>query len=203
LKFEISQNHSKIKIVFKKTWKKRKSYSVETDEAEKPARPINVEKARSRTFDRAVNLLAFKQRSVSELRTRLLEKDWTNAEIVEEVIEKLAGYGYLNDVQFAKSFAASQIRQKPIGKRVLKQKLTLKKLDKETVDQALEKAFEETPEAEIIDRAIEKRLRIKGKPETREDTKKFFDFLLRQGFSFDLVRDKMRQIAKNEFENEE
>ena len=203
MKFEISQNHSKIKIVFKKTWKKRKSYSVETDEAEKPARPINVEKARSRTFDRAVNLLAFKQRSVSELRTRLLEKDWTNAEIVEEVIEKLAGYGYLNDVQFAKSFAASQIRQKPIGKRVLKQKLTLKKLDKETVDQALEKAFEETPEAEIIDRAIEKRLRIKGKPETREDTKKFFDFLLRQGFSFDLVRDKMRQIAKNEFENEE
>ncbi len=189
--------------VFKKTWKKRNPYNTETDEAEKPARPINVEKSRTRTFDRAVNLLAFKQRSVSELRTRLLEKDWTNAEIVEEVIEKLAGYGYLNDARFAKSFAASQIRQKPIGKRVLKQKLTLKKLDKETVDEAIEKAFEETPEAEIIDRAIEKRLHIKGKPETREDTKKFFDFLLRQGFSFDLVRDKMREIAKRDFENEE
>ena len=189
--------------MFKKTWKKRKPYNIETDEAEKPARPINVEKSRTRTFDRAVNLLAFKQRSVNELRTRLLEKDWTNAEIVDEVIEKLAGYGYLNDVQFAKSFAASQIRQKPIGKRVLKQKLALKKLDKETVDEAVEKAFEETPEAEIIERAIEKRLRIKGKPETREDTKKFFDFLLRQGFSFDLVRDKMREIAKRDFENEE
>jgi regulatory protein len=189
--------------VFKKTWKKRKSYNSETDEAEKPAHPINVEKSRTRTFDRAVNLLAFKQRSVSELRARLLEKDWTNAEIVEEVIEKLAGYGYLNDVQFAQSFAASQIRQKPIGKRVLKQKLALKKLDKETVDEALEKAFAQTPEAEIIERAIEKRLRIKGKPETREDTKKFFDFLLRQGFSFDLVRDKMRDIAKRDIENEE
>jgi regulatory protein len=200
MKFEIKRKRSKIVFVFKKTWKKRKSYDSEIDEAEKPARPINVEKSRTRTFDRAVNLLAFKQRSVSELRTRLLEKDWTNAEIVEEVIEKLAGYGYLNDVQFAKSFAASQIRQKPIGKRVLKQKLALKKLDKETVDEALEKAFEDTPESEIIDRAIEKRLRIKGKPETREDTKKFFDFLLRQGFSFDLVRDKMREIAKIEID---
>jgi regulatory protein len=189
--------------VFKKTWKKRKLYSSETDDAEKPVRPINAERARTKTFDRAVNLLAFKQRSVSELRTRLLEKEWTNAEIVEEVIEKLAGYGYLNDVQFAKSFAASQIRQKPVGKRVLKQKLAMKKLDKETVDEALEKAFEDTPESEIIERAIEKRLRIKGKPETREDTKKFFDFLLRQGFSFDLVRDKMREIAKRDFENEE
>lgn len=192
-------NESVLKLnVFKKTWKKRKPYNSETDEAEKPVRLINVEKSRTRTFDRAVNLLAFKQRSVAELRTRLLEKDWTNAEIVEEVIEKLAGYGYLNDVQFAKSFAASQIRQKPIGKRVLKQKLALKKLDKETVDEALEKAFEDTPESEIIERAIEKRLRIKGKPETREDTKKFFDFLLRQGFSFDLVRDKMREIARIE-----
>jgi len=189
--------------VFKKTWKKRKPYSSDAGEDEKPARPINVEKSRTKTFDRAVNLLAFKQRSVNELRTRLLEKDWTNAEIVDEVIEKLAGYGYLNDVRFAKSFAASTLRRKPIGKRVLKQKLALKKLDKETVDEAIEKAFEETPEAEIIDRAIEKRLRIKGKPETREDTKKFYDFLLRQGFSYDLVGDKMREIAKRNFENEE
>lgn len=189
--------------MFKKTWKKRKPYNSETDEAEKPARPINVERARQKTFDRAVNLLAFKQRSVVELRTRLLEKEWTTNEIVEEVIEKLAGYGYLNDVQFAKSFAASQIRQKPIGKRVLKQKLAMKKLDKETVDEALEKAFEDTPESEIIERAVEKRLRIKGKPETREDAKKFYDYLLRQGFSYDLVSSKMRDLAKRDFEENE
>lgn len=203
MKFEIERKRSKIVSVFKKTWKKRKPDKSETDEAEKPARPINAERARTKTFDRAVNLLAFKQRSVAELRTRLLEKEWTNAEIVEEVIEKLAGYGYLNDAQFAKSFAASQIRQKPVGKRVLKQKLALKKLDKETVDEAIEKAFEDTPEAEIIERAIEKRLRIKGKPETREDSKKFYDYLLRQGFSYDLVSSKMREIAKRDFESEE
>lgn len=189
--------------VFKKNWKKRKPYSAETDEAEKPARPFNVERARQRTFDRAVNLLAFKQRSIVELRARLLEKDWTNREIVEEVIEKLAGYGYLNDAQFAKSFAASQIRQKPIGKRVLKQKLAMKKLDKETIETALETAFEDTPESEIIERAIEKRLRVKGKPETREDAKKFYDYLLRQGFSYDLVGSKMRELAKRDFEDNE
>jgi regulatory protein len=157
-------------------------------------------KSRQRTFDRAVNLLTYKQRSIKELRERLLEKDWTNAEIVEEVIKKLESYGYLNDAQFAKSFAASKIRQKPVGKRVLQQKLAERKLDKETVSEAIEKAFEETPEEEIIDRAIEKRLRLKGKPTEREDVKKFYDFLLRQGFSYDLVRDKMREIAKIEEE---
>ena len=163
----------------------------------------NVEKARQRTLDRAVNLLTYKPRSIKELRTRLLEKDWTNEQIVDETIEKLEFYGYLNDMQFAKSFAASQIRQKPIGKRVLKQKLALKKLDKETVEAALEQALEETPEAEIIERAIAKRLRLKGKPDTREDAKKFYDYLLRQGFSYDLVSSKMREIASKNYDESE
>jgi regulatory protein len=160
----------------------------------------DVEKARKRTFDRAVNLLTFKPRSIKELRERLLEKDWTNGEIVDDVIKTLETYGYLNDAQFAKDFAASKLRQKPVGKHVLRQKLIQKKLDKETIDDAIEKTFENTSEEEIIDLAIEKRLRLKGKPATREDAKKFYDFLLRQGFSYDLVRDKMREISKMEEE---
>lgn len=162
----------------------------------------NAEKLRQKTFDRAVNLLTYKPRSIKELRERLLEKDWTNEQIVDEVIEKLKAYNYLNDAQFAKSFAASQIRQKPIGKRILKQKLAMKKLDKETVEEALEKVLSETPEEEIIERAIEKRLRLKGKPETREDAKKFYDYLLRQGFSYDLVSAKMREIAAGNYDEE-
>lgn len=178
-------------------WKKR--IEVKPDEERVI---VNVERARQKTFDRAVNLLAYKPRSVVELRTRLMEKEWTNSAIVEEVIVKLEGYGYLNDGQYAKDFAASQLRGKPMGKRVLQQKLTMKKLDKETVAQAIEATFEETPEAEIIERAVAKRLRLKGKPETREDSKKFYDYLLRQGFSYDLVSKTMREIAARDFEEE-
>lgn len=170
------------------------------DESE--LRSEDVEKARKRTFDRAVNLLTFKPRSIKEMRERLLEKDWTNAGIVDDVIKTLETYGYLNDAQFAKDFAASKLRQKPVGKHVLRQKLIQKKLDKETIDDAVEKTFENTPEEEIIDLAIEKRLRLKGKPATRQDAKKFYDFLLRQGFSYDLVRDKMREINSKDFESE-
>ena len=173
-----------------------------TEDEEKPAREINPEKARRKTFDRAVNLLTYKPRSIAELRERLLEKDWTTPEIVDSVLDKLKEYNYINDETFANNFAAAKLRQKPIGKRVLKQKLALKKLDKETVDEALEKAFAETPESEIIERAITKRLRLKGKPTTREDAKKFYDYLLRQGFSYDLVSNKMREIAAKDYEEE-
>lgn len=79
----------------------------------------------------------------------------------------------------------------------------MKKLDKETVAAAIETVFEETPEAEVIERAIAKRLRLKGKPETREESKKFYDYLLRQGFSYDLVSSKMREIAARNFNEDE
>ena len=183
-------------------FKKRNWRTKPREESDEKPREINPEKARQKTFDRAVNLLTYKQRSIAELRTRLLEKDWTTPEIVDSVLDKLKEYNYLNDAQFAKSFAASQIRQKPIGKRVLKQKLAMKKLDKETVEEALEKVLEETPEEEIIERAIAKRLRLKGKPETREDAKKFYDYLLRQGFSYNLVSNKMREIASGNYDED-
>lgn len=184
----------------KRNWRTPKN-TEDSDEEKKP-REMSPEKARQKTFDRAVNLLTYKPRSVAELRARLLEKDWASEEIVEEVIEKLKFYGYLNDETFAKSFAESQIRQKPVGKRILKQKLAMKKLDKETVNDALEQVLEEMPEEEIIERAVAKRLRLKGKPETREDAKKFYDYLLRQGFSYDLVSKKMREIAAGNYDEE-
>ena len=73
--------------------------------------------------------------------------------------------------------------------------MSQKKLDKETVDAAITEAFEKLSEDELIEQAIAKRLRLKGKPETREDTKKFYDHLMRQGFGFDLIREKMSAIS--------
>jgi regulatory protein len=162
----------------------------------------DVEKARERTMNRAVKLLAAKPRSIGELRERLLEKNWTNAEIVDRVIGKLEEYKYLDDRQFASELAVSKLRQKPQGKRRLLQSMSQKKLSKEDVDSAIKAAFEKLPEADLIDRAIEKRLRIKGKPETLEDKKKFFDHLLRQGFDYGLIRDRMNDIAKIDLPNE-
>lgn len=159
-------------------------------------------RARERTMNRAVMLLAAKPRSVEELRTRLLEKIWTNAEIVAAVIETLSEYKYLDDKQYAADLAASKLRQKPIGKRRLQQSMARKQLDREVVDEAIDSAYEKMPEAELIDRAIEKRLRLKGAPETREDTKKFYDHLMRQGFDYALVRDKMGRIADTEWEQD-
>ncbi|MGH9949096.1 MAG: regulatory protein RecX [Pyrinomonadaceae bacterium] len=172
-------------------WRKRIR---KIDESERVVK--DPERSRERTMNRAVKLLAAKPRSVRELRERLLEKLWTNGEIVDAVIEKLEEYKYLDDEQFARDVAISKLRQKPQGKRRLQQAMARKKLDKESVESAIRDAFEKIPESELIDLAIEKKFRLKGKPETREDTKKFYDHLLRLGFGFELIRVKLADINK-------
>jgi regulatory protein len=186
----------------KRRWKP-KERQLHAEEAEKAPRTLNPEKARERTFQRAVKLLAAKPRSVAELRERLLEKEWTNAEIVEAVLQKLGEYGYLNDERFAFGYASYKVRQKPVGRQRLQRDLQMKKVDRETADEALRLVFEETPEEDLIDRAIEKRTRLRGNPKTRSETKSLFDHLLRQGFSYELVAQKVRARAGANLDEEE
>jgi SOS response regulatory protein OraA/RecX len=68
---------------------KRKPRDIKPDEERVIKDPA---KARERTMNRAFRLLAAKPRSVAELRERLMEKNWTNLEIVNSVIEKLEDY---------------------------------------------------------------------------------------------------------------
>jgi SOS response regulatory protein OraA/RecX len=85
----------------------------------------------------------------------------------------------------------------------LQRDLWLKKIDKSTADEALDLVYEATPEADMIDRAIEKRVRLRGRPKTRAEAKKLFDHLLRQGFGLDLVSEKVRAVSKSEVDGEE
>ena len=154
-----------------------------------------VDELRRKTFERAVRLLAAKSRSVAELRERLLEKKGTTEEVVEIVIARLREYGYLDDQRFAFSYASLKVKQRPVGRRRLERDLKFKKVDAEVANEALELVYAETSEEQLIDQAIAKRLRLRGRPKNRAEAKSLFDHLLRKGFPFELVSDKVRSLA--------
>jgi regulatory protein len=149
---------------------------------------------RRRTFNRAIKLLTIKPRSVAELRERLLQGKNTNKKIVETVIARLQEYGYLNDERFAFGYASLRVKQRPVGRRRLERDLKLKKVENSVAAEALELVYAETPEEQLIDVAIEKRVRLRGRPKTRMEAKSLFDHLLRQGFAFDLVSERVRAL---------
>jgi regulatory protein len=150
---------------------------------------------RRKTFERAIKLLAAKPRSVAELRERLLQRKGTTEAVVEAVIARLREYGYLDDERLAFSYASYKVKQKPLGRRRLERDLKFKKIDSGVANEALEMVFAETPEEQLIDQAIAKRIRIRGKPKNRAEAKSLFEHLLRQGFEFELVSDKVRSLA--------
>ena len=151
---------------------------------------------RRKTFERAVKLLAAKPRSVAELREHLLRGRNTNEEVVTTVIERLQEYGYLDDERFALSYASYKVKQRPVGRRRLERDLRFKKIDSAVANEALEMVFAETPEEQLIDQAIAKRLRLRGRPKNRTEVKSLFDHLLRQGFEFELVSDKVGSLVR-------
>jgi SOS response regulatory protein OraA/RecX len=71
----------------------------------------------------------------------------------------------------------------------------MKKIEPAVTDQALDLVFNETSEEDLIDQAIEKRIRIRGRPKNRAETKSLFDHLVRQGFPFELVVEKVRAAS--------
>jgi len=164
--------------------------------------PSTPEQVRARAFQRAVKLLAAKPRSVAELRERLLERCSSKA-IVETVIARLREYGYLDDERYALGYASAKLRQQPIGRRRLQQSLQLKKVDRAVAEEALDQVFAETPEDELIDRAVGKRVRLRGRPKTRAEAKSLFDHLLRQGFPFELVSEKVRAASRTDLDEVE
>ncbi|HEY5403016.1 MAG TPA: regulatory protein RecX, partial [Pyrinomonadaceae bacterium] len=124
-----------------------------------------------------------------------------NKSDVEAVISRLKEYGYLDDERFAFSYASLKVKQRPIGRRRLERDLKFKKVDSAVANEALELVYTETTEEELIDRAIEKRIRLRGKPKDRLAAKSLFDHLLRQGFPFELVSEKVRAVSKQELDD--
>ena len=157
---------------------------------------------RRKTFERAIKLLAAKPRSVAELRERLLRGRNIDAEIVETVISRLREYGYLNDEHFAFCYASYKVKQKPVGRRRLERDLKLKKIDNSVANDVLEMVYGETPEEQLIDDAIAKRLRLRGKPKNRAEAKSLFDHLLRRGFGYELISDKIRSLVSTDYTEE-
>ena len=160
----------------------------------KPRRAVDPERIRERIFQRALNILAARPRSEAQLRERLLAKPWATAELVDQCIARLKELGYVNDATFAESYANYRMAARPVGRQRLARELAQKRVARQTIDRALDDAYEETSEETLIDRALAKRLRAHGRPTDRQSAKRLFDHLMRLGFGYDLIVRKLREL---------
>ncbi len=154
---------------------------------------IRAANERRRALERAYRLLAARDRSEHEMRTRLKEIGFEQA-VIEETVAKLRERGYLNDSRFAVDFARSQLATHPVGRRELEWRLRQKGLADPIVASAVETAYGERNERSLALELAKARLRrYRNEPDERKVKKRVADFLARRGFNWEIVSEILDQ----------
>ncbi|GIU80964.1 MAG: regulatory protein RecX [Acidobacteria bacterium] len=144
-------------------------------------------------FKYSLRLLARRAYTIAEMHQKLLEKDWTDKDAVNKVLEKLIELGFLNDEKFAEEFIGSKLRLKPVGKRLLRQNLR----EKQVAEDIIKNVLEEIDEKELIEKSLQKRLRAKGQPKTIKELRNLQSYLISQGFDPELVYETIRKLSRS------
>jgi regulatory protein len=139
-------------------------------------------------FDRVLNLFSYRQRSEWEVRDYLRRKQ-ADADQVNTIIAKLTKLGYIDDQKFALSWVESRRYGKPISQRKLRAELMAKRIDTAVVDAVLKQDTQSTNEQDILQQLIAKKRR------RYPDQTKFMQYLARQGFRYDDIKQALQQHA--------
>jgi regulatory protein len=148
-----------------------------------------------KAYDRALRLIAYRDRSESEIRRRLLASEFAE-DVVDEVIDKLSEAGLLDDERFSREWVKSRTTSKPMGKTRIAWELRSKGIDPETVEEALQDRDEDT-EYGLALAAAEKRL-VKSSRNDPAIREKLGSFLSRRGFDWDVIRRVLDQLCPKE-----
>ncbi len=116
--------------------------------------------------------------------------------IVDDCIGRLKELGFLDDRRFAESYAAYRSNAKPMGRSRVARELSAKKVARSTIDEALGAVFDGADEEVLIDRAIEKRIRSRGRPADQAASRRMFQHLARLGFNYELIIKKIRALRE-------
>ncbi|MGI5850123.1 MAG: RecX family transcriptional regulator [Christensenellales bacterium] len=135
-------------------------------------------------FDSAVSLLAVKMRTRSELFSKLSRKG-IDGDAISAAIEKLAGYGYVNDAVYAKEIIRTAIASANYGRKAIAYKLKSSGIDDETIKEALALYTDETEK-----KIAEKKLKVLWAryKNDRAAKRKMFSHLARHGFDYSIIR---------------
>jgi len=142
-------------------------------------------------FSAAIRLLARRSYSVAGLRQALERKFGEDAPI-DAVLARLRQLGYLDDRKFASQFASSLARNRTYGRHRVKHELKAKLVDHRYIDDALDQAYDEVNEQQLLEKALERKLRSIRPPVTTRKVSSLCHSLMRQGFPFEAIMKAVR-----------
>jgi regulatory protein len=150
---------------------------------------IALESARLHSYDRALNMLALRARSSSELARSLVRKGEEKAH-VDWAIARLQEQGLLDDAAFARAFTRSKVVGGKQSRRRVEQELARKGVARSVAGEAIDDVFEDeaVDQRAIVEEAARKKLRALSGLEPAVQRRRLYAFLARRGYDLDDIR---------------
>jgi len=129
-----------------------------------------------------------------EIEKRLSDRRY-DPKAIKKVLEYLKEIGYINDESYAESFIRSTKDVTGTSRRSIYQKLAAKGVDKEIIQQELDKA-EIDDYASALSAAKKKISSLKGS--SREKKLRLLNYLYRKGFGIDACKRAAEELVREE-----
>ncbi len=146
-------------------------------------------RCRARAWDR----LSRRPHSRAELK-RALRGARFPADVVEEVLERIAGMGYLDDAAYAKQVVEARVqgaRERPL---LVRQKLAQRGVAREVIDEVMAPAEDPAHQAESARALLEKWSRRSEPSDPRKRRQAAAAYLARRGFDPDIVWEAVEKM---------
>lgn len=147
--------------------------------------------------ERAMEYVAYQPRSRTEV-VRKLKQKGLSPKSIDEAVETLERYHYLDDAEYVREFTRSYAKR--YGKRVIEQKLLQKGISREVIGENMN-IDDEREEQTALDIA-RKALRRSSEEDGFKIRQKLFRTLVSKGFSYDLSRSVTDRVME-EIEDED
>lgn len=141
-------------------------------------------------YDRALALLAVREHTEKEIRTKLRQKEYSEEEI-DDAVDRLLSEHAISEERFMEVFVRSRMRKSPEGKYILSQRLNEKGSPKSIWRPYLDEWWENGEWVPYLTVALESGIRRKGREKTLAS-------LARKGWSWSELNRALSEIDEEE-----
>lgn len=153
---------------------------------------IQLEGERAQALDKALTHVSATRKTEKQIRDFLTKKGYLPA-VCDYVVEKMRGYNFLNDGEYAEEYVSHAATKK--GGRLIKMELKAKGVSETEIDAALE-ALDEGAQVAAATAILQKYMR--GKTATRETLLKAFRHLMSKGYDYETARSALTAFGEIE-----
>jgi regulatory protein len=157
---------------------------------------VDREDAITGAVDRALAMLAFRARSVRDLRRRLVQKG-ESGDVADAALARLVELGLLDDAAYARQFVRSRVQGAGLSRRRLEQELFRRGVAREVADTSIAEVMaEDAVDVDaILGRVARKKLRTLGQLDPAVRRRRLYGYLARRGYDPDEIRRVMEEMS--------